>query len=77
MNCDVGEVTERLLLILQLFCHFTYVTAHSPRLLSLLLRDRFFTYVTWRAAHDKQMNVCPFWSWLMELMGKFRSGVFI
>ena len=34
--------------------HFTYVTAHSPTLLSLLLRHRIFTYVTWRAAHVTQ-----------------------
>ena len=51
-------------LILQPFRRFTYVTAHSPTLpllhlldshsptlLSLLLRHRLFTYVTWRAAH--------------------------
>ena len=38
--------------ILQPFRCFTYVTAHSPTLLSLLLRHRIFTYVTWRAAHD-------------------------
>ena len=31
---------------------FTYVTAHSPTLVSLFLRHRLFTYVTWRAAHD-------------------------
>ena len=30
---------------------FTYVTAHSPTLFSLLLRHRIFTYFTWRAAH--------------------------
>ena len=29
---------------------FTYVTAHSPTLLSLLLRHRLFTYFTWRSA---------------------------
>ena len=34
--------------ILQPFCCFTYVTTHSPTLLSLLLRHRLFT---WRAAH--------------------------
>ena len=39
-------------LILQPFRCFTYVTVHSPALLSLLLRHRIFTYVTWRAAHD-------------------------
>ena len=38
-------------LILQPFHWFTYVTAHSPTLLSLHLRHRIFTYVTWRAAH--------------------------
>ena len=39
-------------LILQSFRCITYVTAHSPTHLSLLLRHRFFTYVTWRAAHE-------------------------
>ena len=38
-------------LLLQPFRCFTYVTAHSPTLLSLLLRLWLFTYVTWRAAH--------------------------
>ena len=38
-------------LILQPFRCFIYVTAHSPILLSLLLRHRLFTYVTWLAAH--------------------------
>ena len=38
-------------LILQPFHCFTYVTDHSPTLLSLLLRHRFFTYVTWLAVH--------------------------
>ena len=37
--------------ILQPFRCFTYITAHSPTLFSLLLRNRIFTYVTWRAAH--------------------------
>ena len=36
MSCDVDEATES--------------SAHSP-ILSLLLRHRLFTYVTWRAAH--------------------------
>ena len=35
---------------------FTYVTAHSPTLLSLLLRHRLFTYVTWRAAYGLNFN---------------------
>ena len=39
-------------LFLQAFSYFTYVTAHSPILLSLLLRHRLFTYVTWRAANN-------------------------
>ena len=38
-------------LILQPFCCFTHGTAHSPTLLSPLLRRRIFTYFTWRAAH--------------------------
>ena len=38
-------------LILQLFRCFTYVTVHSPTLLSLLLRHKLFTYLTWRTAH--------------------------
>ena len=59
MSGDVGEVTQRL----ENKHSFTYVTAHSPTfrcfiyvtahslaLLSLLLRHRLFTYVTWRAA---------------------------
>ena len=39
-------------LIFQPFRCFTYVTAHSLTLLSLLLSHRIFTYITWRAAHD-------------------------
>ena len=37
-------------LILQPFCCLTYITSHSPTLLSLLLHHRIFTYITWRAA---------------------------
>ena len=40
-------------LILQPFRCFTYVTARSLSLLSLLLSHRLFTYVTWRASHGK------------------------
>ena len=43
--------------ILQHFRCFTYDTAHSPTLLSLLLRHRIFTYVTWRAAHVVCMHL--------------------
>ena len=43
-------------LIFQPFRGFTYASAHSPTLLSLLLRHRLFTYVTWRAAHGKNGN---------------------
>ena len=38
-------------LSLQPFRCFTYVTAHSPTIISLLLRHSIFTFVTWRAAH--------------------------
>ena len=47
-NPSVALPTSQL--ILQPLRCFTYVTAHSSTLLSLLLRHRFFTYVTWRAA---------------------------
>ena len=43
-------------LILQPFRCFTYVTAHSPTLLSFLLSHKIFTYVTWRAAHGKLLT---------------------
>ena len=48
-NPSVALPTSQL--IVQSFRCFTYVTAHSPTLLSLLLRHRLFTYVAWRAAH--------------------------
>ena len=48
-NLSVTSPTSQL--ILQPFRRFTYVTAHSPSLLSLFLRHRLFIYVTWRAAH--------------------------
>ena len=44
-------------LILQPFRCFTYVTAHSPTVLSVLLRLRLFTYVAWRAAHALNIAV--------------------
>ena len=49
-NPSVALPTSQL--ILQPFRCFTNVTVHSPTLISLLLRHRLFTYVTWRAAHD-------------------------
>ena len=48
-NSPVALRTSQL--ILQPFRCFTYDTVHSPTLLSLLLRHRLFTYVTWQAAH--------------------------
>ena len=63
MSCDVAELilqafsvaspTSQVILILQAFRHFTYVTTHSQTLLSPLLRHRIFTYVTWLAVHVK------------------------
>ena len=44
-------------LILQPFRCFTYVTAQSRTLLSLLLRHRIFTYVIWRAAQCLDRSV--------------------
>ena len=52
-----AEETWEMHVIIHFRC-FTYVTTHSPTLLSLLLRHKLFTYVTWRAAHGKnEMNV--------------------
>ena len=48
-NPSVALPTSQL--ILKLFRCFPYVTVISPTLLSLLLRHRLYTYVTWRAAH--------------------------
>ena len=44
-------------LILQSFRYFTHVTTHFQTLLSLFLRHMFFTYVTWRAAHDEHSRI--------------------
>ena len=49
-------------LIRQPFRCFTYATAHSPTLLSLFLRHRIFTYVTWRAAHYRNTIYVVFYS---------------
>ena len=54
-NPFVNSPTSQL--ILQPFRRFTYVKAHSPTLLSFLLRHRIFTYVTWRAAHGFHSNI--------------------
>ena len=40
---SVTSPTSQLILILQAFCHFTYVTAHSPTLQSLYLRHNSFS----------------------------------
>ena len=45
------KVGDWVLLILQPFRCFTYVTVYSPTLLSVLLCHWLFTYVTWRTAH--------------------------
>ena len=50
LQLSVTSTTSQL--ILQPFRRFTHVTAHSPTFLSVLLRHRLLTYVTWRAAHD-------------------------
>ena len=41
---SVTSPTSQLILILQAFRHFTYVTAHSPTLPSLYLRHNTFSY---------------------------------
>ena len=55
-NPSVALPTSQL--ILQPVHCFTYVTSHSPTLLSLLLRHRLFIYVTWRVAHALVMSSC-------------------
>ena len=47
-------------LILQPFRCFTFVEAHYPTILSLLLRHRLFTYFTWRAAHVESFTKIMF-----------------
>ena len=49
-NLSVTSPTSQL--ILQPFPRFTYATTHSPTLPLLHLRQRIFTYVIWRAAHE-------------------------
>ena len=55
-------------LILQPFRCFTYVTAHSPTILSPLLRHKIFTYVTWRAAHGLNCTLCLKCTWWRDLV---------
>ena len=43
MKLSVTSPTSQLILILQAFCHFTYVTAHSPTLPWLYLRHNSFS----------------------------------
>ena len=54
-NPSVASPTSQL--ILQPVCCFTYVTAHSQIVLSLLLCHRIFTSVTWRAAHETNCSL--------------------
>ena len=54
-NPSVASPTWQL--IIQPFRCFTYIAA--PILLSFLLRHKFFTYVTWRAAHGKSKIMRP------------------
>ena len=50
--CSFSNLPVTSQLIPQPFRCFTYATDHSRTLLSLLLRHRIFTYVTWRAAPE-------------------------
>ena len=50
-------------LILQSFCLFTYVTAHSAALPLVHLHLRNFTYVTWRAAHAPMIVFSLIYPW--------------
>ena len=57
-NPSVASTSQ---LILQTFRRFTYVTAHSPTLLWLILRHGLFTYVTSRDAHGNSPNASLKW----------------
>ena len=69
MSCDVGEVTKGwrmssaplyiALLILKPFCHFTYVTNHSPTLPSLYVRHSSFSNLS-VASPMSQLILQPF-----------------
>ena len=75
-NPSVALPTSQL--ILQPFRCFTYITTHSQTLLSLLLRHRLFTYVTWRAARGKLsfrvlLCVCNFTTKLLAVIELINS----
>ena len=57
MSCDVGEATEGL--ENELCCHFTYVTTHSPTLLSLYLHHSSFSNPS-IASPTSQLILQPF-----------------
>ena len=63
-NPSVASPTSQL--ILQPFRWFTYVTVHSPTLLSLLLRHKIFTKFTCRAAHESSVYLV-FWEPMFTL----------
>ena len=70
MSCGVGEVTERFWewaeliviltaeLILQVFRHFTYVTAHSPTLPLLHLRHSSFSNPSFTSPTSQALHLC-------------------
>ena len=68
-NLSVALPTSQL--IHQPFRCFTYITVHSPTLLSLLLRHKLFTYVTWRAANDANSGIYPLLN--ISLLQYFKS----
>ena len=70
-NLSVALPTSQL--ILRPFRCFTYVKAHSPALLSLLLRLRIFTYVTWRAAHETSSCVSEVLALAVEALVPLRQ----
>ena len=67
-NPSITSPTSQL--ILQPFCHFTYITAHSPTHLSLFLRHRLFTYVTM----DENLNDAVM-TWLNNQVATWYEGI--
>ena len=53
-SCDIGEA----MLILQSFCHFTYITAHSTALPLLHQYHRHFTYITAHSPTLPSLYLC-------------------
>ena len=55
---SVTSPTSQLILILQAFCHFTYITSHSPTLPSLYLRHNSFSNPYFASLTSQDFHLC-------------------